>query len=164
MQMPGYRRLGISFLGTILSVGVTFAQGGAPAVLEVKANIIQVRIGHTSGMCGGPMYCSSLTRVEPTLVVSELRDSPNKREFPDIRARRAITKKEWQNLLQAVELTALATAPAGVCLAHIDLPCSWVEVEFADATKINLFYDEMHPPAPIAALLRQIPTAPLKIK
>jgi len=147
-----------SFVIVGLTIGSVFAQDATrPPTLAANARLVRVRVGSTGGMCGGFGYCDNLTTVEPSFVVSQLTDAPNKKKFPDVKAKRAITKREWGNLQRAIDTKALTALPQSVCHAAIDLPCSWVEVESGDGAKITVFYDSMNPPAPVAALLRQIP-------
>lgn len=113
-------------------------------------------------MCGGFGYCTALTTVEPSFIVLELKDSGNKKKLSDRKTRRAITKQDWESLQRAIDAKSLIALPQRVCRANIDLPCSWVEVDFSDRTKVGVNYDEMKPPAPVAALLGKIPTILVK--
>ena len=61
-------------------------------------------------------------------------------------------------------MEALTAVPQTVCQAAIDLPCSWVEVEFSDETKIGVSYDAQNTPARVATLLRQVPTLRMVFK
>jgi hypothetical protein len=91
-------------------------------------------------------------------------DAPDKKHFPDRKTKRAVSKQDWKNLQSAIDRKSLTALPQTVCRAAIDLPCSWVEVEFSDRTKIAVSYDRMNPPAPVAALLGKIPTIQVRLK
>jgi hypothetical protein len=167
-EMPLRRKFCASLLVLVLSIGVlsigVLSAGSAvaqkaqqPASPAADARVVRVQIGHTSGMCGGNSYCSNLTTVTPSFIIAELSDAPDKKKWPDKKAKRAITKQEWGNLRRAIDTKALMDLPPEVCYATIDLPCSWVAVEFSDGTKINVLYDPTHPPAPVAAVLGKTP-------
>src|SRR5690349_14409299 len=120
----------VSFVIVGLTIGSVFAQDATrPTILAASARLLRVRIGHSGGMCGGFGYCTERTTVDRSFVVRELKDAPDNKKFPDVKARRATTKREWENLQRAIDTKSLTTAPQTVCQAHIDLPCSWVEVE-----------------------------------
>jgi hypothetical protein len=93
----------------------------------------------------------TLTTVEPSFIVLELKDAAHKKKLPDRKTKSAITKQDWENLQRAIDRKSLTAVPQTVCRAAIDLPCSWVEVEFSDRTKIGVSYDRRNPPAPVAA-------------
>jgi hypothetical protein len=159
------RRSGwVSFVIVSLTIGNVFAQDATrPTIPAADARLVRVQIGHSGGMCSGFGYCTGLTTVDRSFVVRELKDAPNKEKFPDVKAKRATTKREWEKLQRAIDTKSLTTAPQTVCQAHIDLPCSWLEVEFRDGTKIRIFYDSTDPPAPIAALLQKIPSVAITL-
>lgn len=147
----------------LLTVGIVFAQDAAPPTRPTgDTRVVRVRIVHTEGFCGGSGYCTVLTTVESSFIVLELKDSGNERKLPGRKTKRAITKQDWENLQRAIDAKSLMALPQMVCRADIDLPCSWLEVEFSDRTKIGVSYDRMNPPAPVAGLLRKIPTIELK--
>ena len=155
-------KLWTSSVVLLLTVGIVFAQDVAPLTRPAgDTRVVRVRIAHTEGLCGGSGYCTALTTVEPSFIVFELKDSGNKRKLPDRKTKRVITKQDWENLQRAIDAKSLMALPQMVCRADIDLPCSWVEVEFSDRTKIGVSYDPMNPPAPVAGLLRKIPTVEL---
>ena len=148
----------------LLTVAIVFAQDAAPPTGPTgDARVVRVRIVHTGGMCGGFGYCTTLTTVEPSFIVLELKGSGDKKKLPDRKTRRAITKQDWENLQRAIDAKSLIALPQMVCRAAIDLPCSSVVVEFSDRTKVGVSYNEMNPPAPVAGLLRNIPTIQVKL-
>jgi hypothetical protein len=135
-----------------LTIGNVFAQDAVPPTGRAgDTRVVRVRIGHTGGMCGDFGYCTHLTTVEPSFIVLELKDAGNKKKLPDRKTKSAITKQDWENLQRAIDRKSLTAVPQTVCRAAIDLPCSWVEVEFSDRTKIGVSYDRRNPPAPVAA-------------
>ena len=162
--VPMRLKLWTSLSVLLLTVGIVFAQDAAPPTRPTgEARVVRVRIVHTGGMCGGFGYCTTLTTVEPSFIVLELKDSGDKKKLPDRKTRRAITKQDWENLQRVIDAKSLIALPQMVCRAAIDLPCSWVEVEFSDRTKVGVSYDDMKPPAPVAALLGKIPTVLVKL-
>jgi len=152
-----------SFAVASLTIGSGLAQDATRPTTPPANALERVRLGHSGGMCGGFGYCGELTTVDQSFVVRELKGAPNKKKFPDVEAKRATTKREWENLQRAIDTKTLTAAPQTVCGAIVDLPCSWVEVEFRDGTKIGIFYDSMNPTAPVAALLRKVPSVAIKI-
>jgi hypothetical protein len=148
-----------------LTIGSVFAQDAAPPTSHAAdARVVRVRIVHTGGLCGGFGYCTHLTTVEPSFIVLELKGAPNKQKLLDRKTKRAIRKQDWENLQRAIDRKSLTALPQTICRAAIDLPCSWVEVEFSDRTKIGVSYDGMNPPAPVAALLGKIPMIQVELK
>jgi len=106
-------------------------------------------------MCGGG-YCASLTTIEPSIIIREEKNSSDPKRFPNKKTKYAITRREWQNIQRVVDAKSLAAVPQESCHAVIDLPCSLVEVEFSDGTKIGISYNMTNAPPPIAALLKAI--------
>ena len=147
-----------SVLALGVLVGRVFAQDAvAPAGHTSDVSVVRVRVGYTGGLCGGCGYCTVLTTIEPLFIIQESKDSGDKRQFPDKRKKRAITKPDWENLLRAIDKESLKAIPQPKgCRACIDLPDSWVEVNFSDGTRIEVSYAPWSPPAPAATLLREI--------
>lgn len=141
-----------------LQLGSVCAQNDKPVPTADNARLIRMRIGQSYGLGG-----TDLTTVEPFFIISESKHAAYNKKFPDRNVKSAITKREWENLQQAVDRKALASAPQAVCNAIVDAPCSWVELEFSDKTNLSIFYDWPNPPAPVAALLRQIQAIRLEL-
>ncbi len=100
-----------------------------------------------------------MTAVEPLFVFTESKDAPDKKKLPDRKTKRAITKQDWESLQRAIDAKALKALPQPTgSLPCIDLPVSGVTVEYSDGSKISVSYDDMNPPAPIAALLHKVPS------
>jgi hypothetical protein len=155
-RMPGKFLTSVILIG--LMIGYTFAQRAVPQAGQAADNqVIRVRVVNTLGMCGGG-YCTLRTTVEPSFMVRESLDAANKKKFPDEKRKRAITKKDWKGLQNSVDVKALmAVEQPTRCNACIDLPASWVEVDFRDGTKLTRSYPYHGvAPAPIEALLRKI--------
>lgn len=112
-------------------------------------------------MCGGEGYCTSLTTVEPSFIIWELKDSSDPKKLPDRKQQRALKKREWNELIAAIDLAALATVPSEKCYSYIDLPCSDIEIDFADGKKLTIGYDWSNVPPPLAAVLKKIPSDPM---
>ena len=144
-------------------IGTASGQDGPPTGAAAGGLVVRVRIGHSAGMCGGFGYCTELTTVEQMFIVSEAKNARDKKKFPDRKTKRPITTQQWEDLEHSVDATALKAVVQSVgCRSCIDLPDSWVVVEFADGTRISVSYDPVHPPVPVAVLLRNIPTMPTK--
>jgi len=143
-----------------LATGSVLAQQTSPPAVT-SARVILVKIWHTGGLCGGSGYCDSSTTIKPQLIISDLTDSPNPKKFPNRRAKRAITKREWDNLQRTIDSQSLKRLPEERCYAATDLPCSGVKIQFSDSSEINVIYDGLHPPAPISELLKHIPNNPI---
>ncbi len=106
-------------------------------------------------MCGGG-YCTSLTTIEPSIIIREEKDSSDPKRFPNKKTKYAITRKDWQNVQSMIDAKSFAAVPQEACHAVIDLPCSSVDVEFSDGTKIRISYNVTNTPPPVAALLKAI--------
>ncbi len=126
------------------------------------ADVIRVQIGYSGGLCGGALaYCSQLTTVEPSSILSEFSNSTNTKRLPNRKVKRAIAKREWDGLVRAIDTKSLMSLTQARCHGEIDLPCSWVEVLLSDKIKIRVVYDNGKPPAPVEALLRGVPSNPV---
>lgn len=150
----------------VVTTGNVFAQEASPPTRPaVDARVVRVRIENVGGMCGGFGYCSSSTTVDPTFMVSELKNSTDKKRLPDTKTKRPITKKEWEELRCSIDAKALKALPQPkTCRPCIDLPDTAVSVEYSDGTRIGVSYDPTNPPPPVAALLRKIPTNQVSLK
>ena len=140
----------------VLLVESVSPQPAQPHIPSAAAHLVRVKIGDSGGMCGGPGYCATLTTVEPFFIISESTNSRDKNDFPDRKTKTEIAKGDWQNLERAVDAKALVSAQQAVCKGMLDLPCSWLEVEFSDSTRIDFSYDPTDVAAPVAAVLRQV--------
>jgi len=148
-------------LSLILATSVFCASAQSAVHKQVppatNAKLVRVRIVHTGGMCGGSGYCTNLTTIEPLVIISEDNQAINKEKFPDRKVRTAITNREWKNVSGSIDRKAIeALSQPPECQACIDLPESWVELEYGDGSRITASYDPTNPPAPLAAVLRQI--------
>jgi hypothetical protein len=142
------------------------AQDAAPSTgRAADAPAVRVRIGYVCGLCGGLGYRTSFTTVEPTFIISELKDATDKKTRPDTKTKRAITRKEWEELQRSIDAKALKALPQpATCRPCIDLPDFWVTVEYSDGQRISVSYEPTNPPAPINALLRKVPTIQIRLK
>ena len=155
------RTIGTSLVIVFLVIGSLPAQDATrPAVPAPDAHSIRVHLGESGGMYCCPGYCSSLTTVEPSVILREWSNSSCSNKFPSRKEKQRITRKDWERVERAIDSKSLAAAPQVQCEAIIDLPCSWAEVEFSDGTKLELSYDKMKPPPAVAALLRSIQAIP----
>ena len=143
-----------------LAAARVFAQDVVPSLPHASdVRVIRVRVVHTGGLCGGDGYCTVITSIDPSLIIWESKDSGDKQKFPDRKTKRAITKKDWENLLRAIDKESLKAIPQPTdCGPCRDLPDSSVEVDYSDGTRISVSYAPGSPPTPVATLLHQIGT------
>jgi len=141
-----------------------FAQSTSPpASPAAKVHVVRVRMGYSCGMCGGLAYHSSSTTVEPTFLLWEGRYSSNPKKLPNRTTKVAITKQDWKNLLGSIDASALQALPQQGCRSCIDLPESWVVIEYSDGSKVAVNYGPTSIPKPVAAMkfpAVQIPMGP----
>jgi len=150
------RIFGVPLVITYLMLATLFAKDANPLDCPAfQARVVRVHIVYTIGMCGGG-YCTSLATIEPSIITREEKGSSDPKRFPNKKTKYAITRKDWQNVQQVVDAKSLAAVPQEPCHAVIDLPCSSVEVEFSDGTKIRISYNVTNAPPPVAALLKAI--------
>lgn len=88
------------------------------------------------------MCCLNLTTIDQSSMVWERKDFPNPKTFPNRKQKRAITKEEWESLVQSIDAKALQAVPQeNGCRGCIDLPDAWLVVEYSDGSKISVHYD-----------------------
>ena len=147
------QRLGAS-LFLALMIGNVFGQSAAPAPgPSSEAHVVRVQIGYICGWCGGLAYRTDLTTVERTFVRREMMDSTDRKTLPNLKERRAITRREWEALLGSIDAKALRAVPQDkTCRPCIDLPDSWTAVEYGDGSQISVHYWPGSEPAPVKAL------------
>lgn len=85
------------------------------------------------------------------------RSFSEKKKYPEMKMKSAITKREWDDLQQFLDARVLAAFVGRIgCPGCADEMVEWVEVEFSDGTKKAVSYNEGSAPAPIAELLLKI--------
>jgi hypothetical protein len=97
-------------------------------------------------------YHSTVTTVQPSFLVWEGNDSSNPKNLPNKKTKVAITKQDWKNLVRSIDVSALRAVPASGCRSCIDLPESWLVVEYSDGSKIGVNYGPSEIPRPVAAI------------
>jgi len=97
-------------------------------------------------------YHSTVTTVEPSFLVWEGKYSSNPKELPDKKTKVAITRQDWKNLVRSIDVSALRALPQRSCRSCIDLPESWVAIEYSDGSKIGVNYGPSDIPKPVAAI------------
>jgi len=139
---------------TVLVTGNIFAQSAAPAPHSSdEAQVVRVQMGYICGWCGGLAYRTDLITVERGFVGRELMDSTDEKKLPNRREKRGITKREWATLLRSIDVKALRALPQDrACRPCIDLPDSWVAVEYSDGSQISVHYWPGSEPVPVKAL------------
>ena len=154
------RRGTLALCALILLTANAFAQS-APATTQ-PPSVIRVRVVYTAAGTGGEGYQTSLTTVEPTFVVSELKDSPYPKKWPNRKQRRSLRKGEWKKLERAIDLKVLVAVPSQTCYGFIDVydSCSTIEIDLADGKQMRIVFDDRKVPGPIGAVLKNIPNTP----
>jgi hypothetical protein len=104
-----------TFIATLIIVGMIkngFAQTPVPSPgPAANAHVIRVQTGYSCGMCGGLFYHTTVTTVEPSFLVWEVKNSSNPKKLPNKKARVAITRQDWKNLLRSIDVSALRALP-----------------------------------------------------
>jgi hypothetical protein len=146
------RWLGLG-LGLLVWIGTAAGQNAADVTTQSgKARVVRVQTISGGGM-GCYMYCTSMTTVDSSSVVEELLDSPDKKKYPNRKEKRAITKREWSDLVHSIDAKAVRAVPQeGGCGPCIDLPESFLTIEYSDGSKISVSYPPGTAPAPVRAL------------
>jgi hypothetical protein len=144
------------FIATLIIVGMitsAFAQTPtSPVSPTANAHVIRVRMGYSCGMCGGLSYHSSSTTVEPSFLIWRGMYSSNPKKLPNQKTRVAITRQDWKNMLRSIDASALRALPQRGCRSCIDLPESWLVVEYSDGSKIAVNYGPTDIPKPVSAI------------
>lgn len=162
------RRRSPFFIATLIIVGMitsAFAQTPAsPASPAANAHVVRVRMGYSCGMCGGLSYHSSSTTVEPSFLIWQGMYSSNPRKLPNQKTRVAITRRDWKNMLRSIDANALRALPQRGCRSCIDLPESWLVVEYSDGSKIGVIYGPTDIPKPVSAIKFPAVLIPIGLK
>jgi hypothetical protein len=144
------------FIAALIIAGMitsAFAQTPSPpATPGAKVRVIRVRTGYSCGMCGGLFYHTTTTTVEPSFLLWQGMYSPNPKKLSNKKAKVAITRQDWKNLLRSIDVIALRALPPRGCGSCIDLPESWFAVEYSDGSKIAVTYGPTDIPKPVAAI------------
>jgi hypothetical protein len=127
----------MSFLLAGLMSGTMFAQSQSHSP---GAQIIRVRAITGAGMCIG--YCIEELTIQKGR--SRLLERPNEenRKYPDLKAKRKLTKQEWHELERSVdpEAKAAMVGPIG-CPGCVDQVMVAIEIQFKDGSKKSLTYN-----------------------
>ena len=144
------------FAATLIIAGLitsAFAQTPAPpASPAANAHVIRVQTGYSCGMCGGMFYHSTVTTVEPSFLIWQGMYSSNPKKLPNKKTKVAITRQDWKNLVRSIDASALRALPQRSCRSCVDLPESWVAIEYSDGSKIGVNYGPTDIPKPVAAI------------
>lgn len=156
------RWFGLCFFVMAVTLSAFAQRADTASGLSAEARVVRLEMGHVCGLCGGPGYRTSLTTVERSFVLREMMDSGDLKKYPNRKERHAITKREWEALLQSIDINALKAVPQdGSCRPCIDLPDSWVVVEYSDGSKIPVHYDPTSEPAAVKGL--KLPDFPIMV-
>jgi len=144
------------FIVTLIIVGLitsAFAQTLAPpASPSANAHVVRVQTGYSCGMCGGMFYHSTVTTVEPSFLTWQGMYASNPKKLPNKKTKMAITRQDWKNLVRSIDASALRALPQRSCRSCIDLPESWVAIEYSDGSKLTVNYGPSDIPKPVAAI------------
>lgn len=133
-----------------------FARKGAPQESPAPAGqVVRVRTGSYAGMCSG--YCDSETTIEPGTIRSVSRSLAERKKYPDVETKRAISKADWDDLQQAVSPSVVAALTGRIgCPGCADEQVEWVEVQFSDGRKKGVAYNMGQAPVAVATFLETI--------
>lgn len=164
-QTFGIMKLMYRTVSSLCMLSLLGANLSAQKVISSRQSwsVVRVRVEYVAPGMGGGAYKTSVTTVEPTFTVRELRNSPHPRKWPNRTQKRTLKKSEWQKLERAIDVHALASVHSQTCYAAIDVDnsCSTFEIDLADGQKIEIVFDESKIPAPIAAVLKNLPGEPV---
>ena len=99
------RWFGLCFFVMAVTLSAFAQRADTASGLSAEARVVRLEMGHVCGLCGGPGYRTSLTIVERSFVLREMMDSGDPKKYPNRKERHAITKREWEALLQSIDLT-----------------------------------------------------------
>ena len=136
----------------VLTCAVTgaFAQ---QTIHSAEAHIIRIESGSSYGLSGSG---GNLT-VEPSSIHSVSFWVHTSRPIQNVRSR--ISQKDWQHLLASVDVTGIKALPSPTqCLACVDLPETYIVLEFSDGTKKRVDYNRSNPPAALKSVLHELGT------
>jgi TonB family protein len=149
------RKSAATLLAAFVACSICAQQPAAPPKPATAPLIIRVARGSSGGMSGG----GDSTVIEPRSVHWEQHPAYDwtLKGYPDERRTCTITKQDWEGLRSSIdEKVLIAFNGRTECRACVDLPDSWVEVDFSDGTKklASLGLSNLSPA--IADLLRKI--------
>lgn len=144
----------IVFFVVALTTDGVDGQPGAPLN---PSYIVRVRTGSYAGMCVG--YCENETTIEAGSIRMLSRSWSDKKKYPDVKTKRRICKRDWEDLQNFISARVLAAFVGRIgCPGCADEVVEWAEVEFRDGTKKSVSYNIGNRPPAIAALLETIQT------
>jgi len=148
------RRLGALFF-VLVTVGNVLSQGPIANAPQSSGGgrVVRVQQGYSCGWCAGFGYHTQITTIEPSFIVWEGKETMDKKNLPNRRVKRPISKREWQTLLRSIDADALKAVPQqSGCRSCVDQAESWLMVQYSDGSKISVSYGPMSEPAPVKAL------------
>lgn len=153
----------LSFFIAGLMVGTVSAKQAPRPDSPSKVRLVRIRTGSYAGMCIG--WCDSETIIEPGSIRRVSRAFSEKKKYPEMKSKYAISKKDWGDLQNAIDANVLAAFTGRIgCPGCADEMVEWVEVEFSDGTKKSVSYNEGNAPQPLAVLMQKIRTIGTKPK
>ena len=153
----------LSFFIAGLMVGAVSAKQAPRSDSPSIARVVRIRTGSYAGMCIG--WCASETIIEHGSIRRFSRAFSEKKKYAEMKTKYAITKREWDDLQNAIDANVLAAFTGRIgCPGCADEMVEWVEVEFSDGTKKSLSYNEGNEPQPITTLMQNIKTIGTKPK
>ena len=142
------------FTVSLMAGGVRARQAPQPDPTP-GAHLVRLRTGSYAGMCIG--WCDSETIIEPGSIHRISRAFSEKKKYPEMKTKYAITRKDWDDLQRFIDASVLAAFTGRIgCPGCADEMVEWVEVEFSDGTKKSVSYNEGSAPRPIATLMQKI--------
>ncbi len=148
-------KLWVTLFTVSLMAGAVRAQQAPQPDPTPGAHLVRLRTGSYAGMCIGS--CDSETIIEPGSMSRISRAFSEKKKYPEMKTKYAITKREWDDLQHSIDANVLAAFTGRIgCPGCADELVEWVEVEFSDGTKKSVSYNEGSAPRPIATLMQKI--------
>src|ERR1700676_4945234 len=107
--------------------GILSAQQASQADPSPESHLVRIRTGSYAGMCIG--YCDSETIIGPGSIRTVSRSFSEKKKYPEMKMKSAITKKDWDDLQHFLDAKVLAafTGRNG-CPGCVDGMVEWVEI------------------------------------
>jgi len=134
-----------------LAVALLFTQQLSSQSPAPNSRIVRIATGSSYGLSGG----GGDVTVDPKSIHSVTFWVHQSRPIQNVRSR--ISQKDWQRLLAAIDVSAIVALPSpSQCLPCVDLPETYVSLEFSDGTKKLVDYNRSSPPAAVKPVLREL--------
>ena len=134
-----------------LSAVLLFAQQLPSQARATNSKIVRIATGSSYGLSGGGGDVTVDARSIRSVTFWVHQSSP----IQDVRSR--ISQKDWQRLLSSIDVRTIVALPSpSQCVRCVDLPETYVSLEFSDGTKKLVDYNHSNPPATLKPMLREL--------